>query len=91
MSLKSNVRSVQRQLEDFLEASQHLNDESFARILDDILLRQKFWAEDVGFENDPYHSMSKAPSDAVETMRHLLAMKALLSQITSALSQSLKR
>lgn len=90
MSLKSNFEHVRGRVKNVLEESEHLEDESVAQVLDDILLKQNFWAEDVGLENDPYISISKVPSDAIETVRHLTAMKSLLSEIVLALSRSLE-
>ncbi len=91
MSLKATFESVHAQVQDALEACQHLKDEDLARVLDDILLRQKFWAEDVGFELDPYQSMSKSPSQAFNSMRQLSDMKMLLEKLKTLISQSQER
>ena len=91
MSLKSKFEAVHAQVQAALEASQGLQDKNVARVLDDILLRQKFWAEDVGLEVDPYRCMSKEPSDAPSTMMLLSKFPLLLSDLQKVISTSRKR
>ena len=70
-----------------LRASRFFND--LRQGLDDILLRQQFWAEDVGYENDPFGIIGKESSDAVKTLSHLTAILSIVKELSSGIAEIL--
>ena len=96
MSLRTEFDSVQSKLQNALQTLAQEDPDlrlqashnDVRQGLDDILLRQQFWAEDVGYENDPFGIISKEPSDAVTTLGHLTAINALLSEMVGIVSST---
>ena len=70
-----------------LRASRFFND--LRQNLDDILLRQQFWTEDVRYENDSFVIIDKESSDAVKILSHLTIILSIIKELSSGIAEIL--
>ena len=85
--LQTLFRLMQGQLVLLLENTSEFDDKSIVSSIDDILLRQAFWKEDVDLENGALQRLEATSSEAAEVLRlHIIdILRVLLVDIEIAL------
>lgn len=87
ITLRQFYRSIQDQLVLTIERSLNLGKKSLAGRLDDVLLRQRFWEEDIGLEDGALSDLEA--NDAVASSiiwRYLDEFRLLLGDINASIA-----
>ena len=88
-TLRDLYKSIQDQLGLTIERSLNLGDKSLAGRLDDVLLRQKFWEEDIRMEDGALSDLEANDASASSIIRlYLNEIHLLLHDIYGTMSES---
>ena len=86
MSLKELIVSLQHQIERTLKQCRDLEDPDIANVLDDMLLRQKFWAEDLNLANPTLSLIVPEDVRIRESTERLKIIKEQLQEVRESIT-----